>query len=77
MYHFDLYRLKEARELETLGSEEFFYDEGISVIEWADKLGSFRPPERLDIYLKHKSTNERLITLQAQGARYQEIMKQF
>lgn len=39
-YHIDLYRLGEACELETLGIEDYIGKGGISVIEWAERLGS-------------------------------------
>ena len=43
LYHFDLYRLKEARDLDTVGYEEYFYSDGITVVEWADREGIFCP----------------------------------
>ena len=38
LFHFDLYRLSGSGEFEEIGSEEFIYGSGISVIEWADKI---------------------------------------
>ena len=42
IYHYDLYRLKEASEFFELGVEEAFY-EGVSLVEWPEKMGSFAP----------------------------------
>ncbi len=38
-YHIDLYRIREPAELDSTGIEEYIGRDGISVIEWADRLG--------------------------------------
>lgn len=38
VYHFDLYRLKDYRELEELGFEEYLDDDALCVIEWGDSF---------------------------------------
>ena len=43
VYHFDVYRLETNREFEDLGYEEQFFGDGISIIEWADKVRKFLP----------------------------------
>jgi tRNA threonylcarbamoyladenosine biosynthesis protein TsaE len=48
IWHFDLYRLRAAEEAWELGIEEAF-DEGISLIEWPERLGPLLPPRRLQI----------------------------
>ena len=73
LYHFDLYRLDNLNEISRLGYEEFFYGDGICVIEWADKLKQLLPAEYLAVQLKHQGENKRLITLQAHGKRYENI----
>lgn len=42
IFHYDLYRLKEAIEIFELGVEEAFY-EGVSLVEWPEKMGSLAP----------------------------------
>jgi len=74
LFHFDLYRLESAQEINALGCDEFFYDNGVSVIEWADRLGTFLPKEYLRVDLKHRKLNERVIRLSAKGTRYQNII---
>ena len=49
-YHFDLYRIESAEEIYELGIEDAFAD-GISLIEWPDRLGGLLPEDRLDITL--------------------------
>ena len=50
LFHFDLYRLEAPEEVLELGIEEAFI-EGISLIEWPDRLGPWMPVNRLEIYL--------------------------
>lgn len=49
IYHFDLYRLSNTHELEELGFEEYFWGNGICVIEWADKAEKLLPRKRIKI----------------------------
>lgn len=48
IHHFDLYRLEDAEEAWELGIEDAFVD-GISLIEWPERLGALLPADRLDI----------------------------
>ncbi len=50
IWHFDLYRLNQAREAIELDIEDAFA-EGISLIEWPERLGPLLPAERLDVAL--------------------------
>lgn len=75
LYHFDLYRLKLAKDIASLGYEEYFYDEGVSVVEWADRLGCLLPKEYLRIELAIKSDSQRVFKLQAFGSRYKELLE--
>ena len=74
VYHFDLYRI-EGAELQHLGYEEFFYGQGISVIEWAERLGEKIPSEYFSVELKHDGENRRILTLKAKGHNYQQRLK--
>jgi tRNA threonylcarbamoyladenosine biosynthesis protein TsaE len=63
LYHIDLYRLEENKEVEELGIEEYFYKGGICVIEWAEKLAELLPKHTETIELKIISEKEREICL--------------
>lgn len=52
IYHFDFYRLKNLAELQNLGLDDFFYNQHICLIEWADKIMDFLPPIRWEVYLE-------------------------
>lgn len=60
LYHFDLYRMKKA-DIYKLGFDEYFYGEGISVLEWADRIEHSLPKGYLRIELSIKDRNTRLI----------------
>lgn len=61
VYHFDLYRLRSERELEALGAEEYFYGQGICLIEWAERARSALPPRRREVVLEHCGAQARRI----------------
>ncbi len=47
LYHMDFYRLSDEIEVIDLGFEEYFYLEGLTVIEWSERAGSLIPDSRL------------------------------
>lgn len=78
LWHFDLYRLERPDDALELGIEEAFAD-GISLIEWPDRLGGLLPAARLDITLARGATETaRQLTLTGHGgwaARIEELSK--
>ena len=77
LYHFDLYRLDNPDEIADLGFEDYFFSDGISVIEWAEKAASFWPEEHLNIRLKMMSETKRGLLFIANGEHYRELLRQF
>lgn len=59
VFHFDLYRLNSIEEFVEMGFEEYFDVEGITCIEWSEKILSLLPPHTIKLYLEHKGLNER------------------
>ncbi len=57
IYHFDLYRINYIEELLDIGYEEFIKNNGICLIEWAEKMKELLPANRYDVYLSY-SDNE-------------------
>lgn len=43
LYHFDFYRLEDARDLQNIGFEEYLFAGGICLIEWAEKIKKYLP----------------------------------
>jgi tRNA threonylcarbamoyladenosine biosynthesis protein TsaE len=74
LYHFDLYRLSGDEDVEQLGFAEYFYGEGVSLVEWADRLHAEMPAERLIITFSHLGEDERRIDLAPAGGRYEDLI---
>lgn len=68
--HFDLYRLKDIRQLEDTGYEEYFYGSGITVIEWADKIKESLPKEYLEVKFLTQGGYKRLLKFTDRGKIY-------
>lgn len=62
LYHLDLYRVDSLEEFELLGVEELFYSEGITMIEWAEKIESLLPPSHISISFRIEENGDRSIT---------------
>jgi len=69
LYHVDLYRLSGEQEVETLGLEEYIYSDGVTIIEWGDRMQSMLPGERLDITLRMTGDTDRELTLETDSER--------
>lgn len=61
VYHIDLYRLEELREVATLGLDEIFDREAVVLIEWGERFPQILPPERTEIRLRTLDDDEREI----------------
>jgi tRNA threonylcarbamoyl adenosine modification protein YjeE len=76
LYHIDTYRLRSSEDMFELGYEEFFYGDGVTAIEWAQKVEELLPEEYLRVELEYVSESERQITIKPYGQRYVDIVKQ-
>ncbi len=61
VYHIDLYRLEEARQVATLGLEEIFDRDALVLIEWGERFPQLMPAERTEIYIRPRENDEREI----------------
>ena len=61
LYHFDLYRVSGIGELEDIGYEEYFFGDGVTVVEWADRIPEVFPKEAIQIEIEILGENEREI----------------
>lgn len=51
-YHFDVYRIEDIEEMEEIGYDEFFYGEGVALIEWGQLIEEILPKDRKEIKIK-------------------------
>ncbi|MCL6634423.1 MAG: tRNA (adenosine(37)-N6)-threonylcarbamoyltransferase complex ATPase subunit type 1 TsaE [Peptococcaceae bacterium] len=78
LYHMDVYRLGDPSEMEDLGYEEYFYGDGVTVVEWADLVAGLLPAERLDVYLNSCPEGEEMreIAMAPRGERYRRLVEE-
>lgn len=75
LYHFDAYRLDPEDFRETLDYERYFYDNGITVVEWADKIRDILPEEYLEVTIEHHGESERKFSFKAVGERFKSVVE--
>ena len=51
-YHFDVYRIGDIEEMDEIGYEDYFYGEGLTMIEWANLIKEILPKKRKDIVIE-------------------------
>lgn len=75
MYHIDLYRIGNARELEELNLREYLFSGGVSVVEWFEHLPEREVDEWLEVSFAYADGNARRLTFTAHGGQYKEIIE--
>lgn len=63
LYHLDVYRLNSASILDSESYEEYFYGDGVTVIEWADKIRALLPKRHIEVKLSVKGRGKRRIEI--------------
>lgn len=63
VYHFDCYRLEREQEALEIGAEEYFYGDGVCLIEWPEKISSLIPEDAFEVEINHRSGSEREIII--------------
>ena len=58
LYHFDVYRIADPEEMYELGYEEYFYGDGICVVEWADIIEELLPEDAVIIHIDRGALEE-------------------
>lgn len=74
IYHVDLYRLEEEKELNDLGWEEFAFSAGITLIEWAEKIIPYLPREFIEVNFQWLDQNTRELTIVGHGEEGRKII---
>ena len=65
-YHFDLYRIGDIEEMDEIGYEDYFYGDGLTMIEWANLIEEILPSKRKEITIEkdlEKGFDYRRITI--------------
>lgn len=70
LYHFDVYRIADPEEMEEIGYEEYFYGDGVCLIEWAELITELLPEHCIDVSIEkdvEKGFDYRRITIVKNG----------
>ena len=76
LYHIDLYRIDGIDEAEDIGLYEIMDGDGITAIEWADRIEKDLPSDRVSLEFETNSDDSRIITLKAQGVKEIKLLKE-
>lgn len=63
VYHFDLYRIEDVSELDAIGAEEYFYADGISLVEWPSRAIQIFPADAIKVYIEKVDDKKRIIKI--------------
>lgn len=74
LFHLDVYRVRNAAEALGIGLDDYLAGDGVCVIEWAEKIRTALPDERLWITMRHIDEDTRDLKLHATGKRYVELL---
>ncbi|KQL43404.1 tRNA threonylcarbamoyladenosine biosynthesis protein TsaE [Brevibacillus choshinensis] len=75
LYHMDVYRVGD--DADSLGLDDYFFGEGVCVVEWASLIEEVLPADRLTVLLGREGEDVRLIELVPQGVRYVNLCEEF
>ncbi len=70
LYHFDVYRISCLEEMDDTGYEEYFFGQGVCLVEWAEMVGELIPEDAVWITVEKdytKSEDYRKITVKQKG----------
>ena len=75
IYHFDVYRLESEEEFLSIGGEEYIYN-GISVIEWGEKILNVLPNQYIQITFNKIDENTRELIFEPHSEKYEKYIKE-
>lgn len=75
LYHMDVYRVGD--DVDSLGLDDYFFGEGVCVVEWASLIEDLLPADRLTVCLRSTGEEQRTIQLLPQGERYLTLCEEF
>ena len=64
VYHFDCYRLKDLREAQDFGAEEYLYSGNYCFIEWPEMIAPLLPEDTVQVRIEVQENGNRILTLQ-------------
>jgi tRNA threonylcarbamoyladenosine biosynthesis protein TsaE len=74
LYHVDAYRLAGPVEALTFGLDEYLYGDGVTVVEWGERVSPLLPPDHLAVAIDYGGPGERTFRLVPHGSRYHALL---
>lgn len=74
IYHIDAYRIADRDEFEALGPEEYFEGQGLTLVEWADRVEACLPPDRVEVHVEVIGEHSRRFEVTAVGKELDEAI---
>jgi len=75
-YHLDVYRLSDPDEAYDLGLEEYFYGQGVTLVEWPQRIEEFLPEEFLAVIIRVIGEEQRELVIEPRGSRYLDLAEE-
>lgn len=72
--HIDLYRLDTIEEINNIGFEDYLYSDGITIVEWSEKLGDNLPAGYIKIEIEVLGDNERKFIISTDTESYEKML---
>lgn len=75
-YHFDVYRISDIEEMDEIGYEDYFFGEGVCLIEWADLIKELLPEKIISVQIEknlEKGFDYRKIKIEGKDGEYENI----
>jgi len=63
VYHIDLYRIEKVEDMDELGLQEILGGDGVAIVEWAERLGPYRPDGAVEVRIEDRGGQEREIRI--------------
>ncbi|MCX7425944.1 MAG: tRNA (adenosine(37)-N6)-threonylcarbamoyltransferase complex ATPase subunit type 1 TsaE [Planctomycetia bacterium] len=76
VYHIDAYRVRDEDDFEQLGPDEYFEGDGLTLVEWADRVEVCLPPDRVEVHIDVTGPTSRRFEILALGAGYDDAIEQ-
>lgn len=75
LYHMDVYRIESYYDMYDLGYEEYINGDGVTIIEWSEKIKEILPKERISIYIK-RDNEKRIFDIKIYGEKYKKLLEE-
>lgn len=74
LYHMDVYRVGD--DVDSLGLDEYFFGDGVCVVEWASLIEDVLPEERLELFITVAGEQNRVCRMTPKGKRYEALCEE-